>query len=56
MSTPKDAYYKLRQQEFRKLNSAKRRNKVPAGVSPGDYDPPVVDIKHKEQFIGKKGV
>lgn len=47
MPTPKDAEYKLRQQEYRKLNSKRSNHKVPAGVKPSEYIAPVPVIKYK---------
>ena len=46
MPTPKDAQYKLRQSEFRKLN--KESYYIPKGVKPSEYVPKLKDIKHKE--------
>ena len=45
MATNKNAEFKLRQQEFRKL--VKRKIPVPKGVKPNDYEIPIEEIKYK---------
>lgn len=51
MSTPKDALYKQRQVEFRKLNSV--RHQVPKEVvKHGEYVPAPMSITHKDIYKG----
>ncbi len=50
MNTPKDALYKLRQREFRKLNKRKLKPDQVVGL---DLKVPEV-IEHKNQYNGKR--
>jgi hypothetical protein len=54
--TPKDAAYKVRQVEFRKLNSKNYGYSVRKGNLDKSGFPVLEAIVHKEKYTGLKGV